>query len=101
MTVVLYHRTRAESAEAILRDGFRDGSGNYLTESLHSGVWLSNVPLDENEGACGDVLLEVQLDMTKDELAQYEWVEEGKPYREWLIPAAVLNPRATVRVAES
>ena len=24
-------------------------------------------------------------------LDQYEWKEEGKGYREWLIPAAVIN----------
>jgi len=26
-------------------------------------------------------------------LATFEWVEEGKPYREWLVPAALLNDR--------
>jgi hypothetical protein len=31
----------------------------------------------------------VQLDMTDADLARYEWVEEGKGYREWLAPAAL------------
>ncbi len=38
----LYHRTTAASAESILRDGFKDGTGHYLTGQLHSVVWLSN-----------------------------------------------------------
>jgi len=63
-------------------------------------VWLSNEPLDCNEGAKSDVLLEVALDVEEDDLAAYEWPEEGKPYREWLIPAAIVNARATVRIVE-
>jgi hypothetical protein len=41
-------------------------------------VWLSNEPLDCNEGAKGDVLLEVALDMGEDDYAAYEWPEEGR-----------------------
>ena len=55
----------------------KDGTGHYLTEQLHSGVWLSNEPLDCNEGAKGDVLLEVALDRGEDDFAAYEWLEEG------------------------
>jgi hypothetical protein len=95
----LYHRTTASRAEAILRDGFKDGTGHYLTDQLHSGVWLSNEPLDCNEGATGDVLLEVE-GLIDAELAAYEWVEEGKTYREWLIPAAIVNTKATVRIVD-
>ena len=94
----LYHRTTKASADAILRDGFKDGTGHYLTDELHSGVWLSNEPLDCNEGATGDVLLEVI--MSEVDVAAYEWVEEGKPYREWLIPAAIVNAKATIHVVD-
>jgi hypothetical protein len=93
----LFHRTTRAAVDTIVTDGFRDGHGNYLTESQWSGVWLSDTPLDENEGANGDVLLEVTLDIPNEELADWEWVEEGKPYREWLIPAAVVNPGAKIR----
>lgn len=96
----LYHRTSASNAKAILQDGFKDGTGHYLTDDLHSGVWLSNFPLDCNEGAWGDVLLEVALDMTEGELAAYEWPEEGKTYREWLIPAVIVNANATARIVD-
>jgi hypothetical protein len=85
--VRLFHRTSA--AEAILRDGFRDASGTYLTDSEHKGVWFSSVPLDVNEGADGDALLE--LHMPADVASSFEWVEAGKGYREFLIPAAVAN----------
>jgi hypothetical protein len=47
--LVLYHYTSAENAEQILREGFRDGEGYYLTEQLWRGVWLSDTPLDGNE----------------------------------------------------
>jgi hypothetical protein len=33
-------------------------------------------------------------------LAAFEWVEEGKPFREWLVPAAVLNDAGTVRLLD-
>src|SRR6266699_2442609 len=62
-------------------------------------VWLSNNPLDENEGTKGPVLLEVSVKATHREMAQFEWIEEGKPYREWLIPATFLNSRMVVKVA--
>ena len=52
----LYHRT--DAADDILRRGFRDGEGSYMTHVLLRGVWLSEVPLDVHEGAGGDQVLE-------------------------------------------
>jgi hypothetical protein len=84
-----YHRTTRAAADAILRDGFRDGVGYYLASEEFSGVWLANELLDENEGAFGDVVLlvEVPIGLIRD----YEWIEEGRFLREWLVPATVLN----------
>jgi hypothetical protein len=45
----LYHTTTGANAEAILREGFRDGEGRYGTDRLFRGVWLSDVPLDVND----------------------------------------------------
>lgn len=45
----LYHRTF--QADSVLAGGFRDARGSYLTAHIYEGVWLSDVPLDENEGA--------------------------------------------------
>ena len=83
----------------ILRDGFRNATGRYLTNREWSGVWVSDRPLDNNEGASGEALL--QITIAEDLLAAFEWVEEGKPYREWLVPAAVLNDAGTVRLLTS
>lgn len=98
--MILYHRTDPQAAENILQQGFRDSVGNYMTKNTYSGVWLSNVPLDENEGAGGDILLEVNTDMTESETTQYEWIEEGKGYREFLVPAAEINSRMKIRIVK-
>lgn len=94
-----YHRTSA--AEEILAHGFRDATGFYLTTQQWSGVWLSDVPLDGNEGATGDDLLAVDVpDEVAAQWADYEWCEEGKPHREWLVPAELLNACATVTMVD-
>ncbi len=64
----LLHRTTEEAAKAILRDGFRDAEGTSGTGQMFKGVWLSDVPLDAIEGATGDVLLEVTLEISDKDL---------------------------------
>jgi hypothetical protein len=71
-----------------------------MSTEEHTGVWLSNVPLDANEGAFGDTLLGVELDLTYEQLRLYGWVQDGAGYREWLIPAQIINAKATVRILE-
>lgn len=88
--MVLFHRT--SHADEILANGFKDATGYYLTDTLWTGVWFADRPLDSNEGADGDRLLSV--DISEELIADYEWIEEGKPYREWLIPAAIVNRMA-------
>ena len=97
--MILFHRTSSDIAQTILAQGFRDGEGTYLTLEHWSGVWLSNVPLDENEGAEGNTLLEIDLGISNEELAKFDWVEDGKPYREFLIPADVVNVHSIVRIS--
>jgi hypothetical protein len=53
-------------------------------------------PLDNSEGASGETLLRIEI--AEPLIAAYEWVEEGKPYREWLVPAAVLNKAGQVKI---
>jgi hypothetical protein len=77
MPLTLWHRTRTENAALIRREGFRDGAGRYLTELKLSGVWLSDHPLDANDGAWGEVLLRVALDCTEADIRDFEWIEEG------------------------
>jgi len=91
----LYHGTTTAAQQAILLAGFQDGSGSYMTDREHSGVWLSNRLLDENEGVCSEALLIVEIDAGLVE--PYEWVNEPPMgYREFLVPAAILNAHATV-----
>jgi hypothetical protein len=92
--MLLYHRTY--NADTILAEGFKDGTGYYVTDRLRSGVWLSDRPLDVNEGAHGDVLLAVEIPV--DDVLFYEWVEEGKPYREFLVPADLVDRHRPFRV---
>ena len=98
--VTLYHRTTEGVARHIVADGFRDSESYYGTENPHSGVWLSDRPLDADEGAVGNALLRVELNIGDREIAQFEWIEDGKPYREWLIPACLINELGTIVVAE-
>jgi hypothetical protein len=92
--MLYYHTT--DAAETILRDGFRDATGSYGLATLElNGVWLGDSPLDFNEGATGDQVLRVELPDDVD-LSDFELVEEHKPYREWCVPAALINNRAIV-----
>ena len=61
-------------------------------DRIWKGVWVSNLPLDPDEGAEGDALLEIRI--PESEVTPFEWAEEKKPYREFLVPAHVLNERA-------
>jgi hypothetical protein len=96
--VILYHSTTRENATNILREGFRDRTDHYMTDTPHTGVWLSDTPLDENEGGSSEVLLCVELE--EGVLAFYEWVETGKGYREFLVPAEIVN-RSPVKQSET
>jgi hypothetical protein len=91
--MTLYHRTC--HADAILSDGFRNGEGTYMTEQVWRGVWLSDRPLDANEGADGDNVLFVEI--PDDAVAEYEWIQDIG-YREFLVPAELVN-RYPVRAA--
>jgi hypothetical protein len=93
--ITLYHRTTKDIARRITADGFRDSEGYYGTENLHHGVWLSDRALDADEGAVGNAVLRVELTKDEPEIAQFEWIEDGKQYREWLIPASLINECGT------
>jgi hypothetical protein len=62
-------------------------------------VWLSDCLLDENEGGCSEALLIVEIDAGLVE--PYEWVSDpSMGYREFLVPAAIINAHATVTGAD-
>jgi hypothetical protein len=97
-SLVLWHRTPASAA--ILATGFRDAPQRATTEDGHDaefgGAYVSNRPLDANEGAKGRDLLRVVLRATEAEIDQYEHKDPEGTYREWCVPADVLNARARV-----
>ena len=86
--MILDHETSNENAAAIQAESFRDTGG--MTKANVAGAFLSYRPLDASEGP-RDTVVAVDLPLSKADLDQYEWKEEGKGYREWLISAAVNN----------
>ena len=90
--MIVYHATRdQESVTAILEHGFKDASDTYLTSTERSGIWLSDQPLlAGNGGLNGDEPL-LRLEIPESTLSEYEWIEDGKSYREWLVPADIVN----------
>ena len=92
----LYHGTKLDNAEQVARRGFQDVTSNFGLYSASSGepvnttgVFFSDLVLDENEGICSEAYF--VLDVPNEHLASYEWMEEGKGYREWCIPATLAN----------
>ena len=98
--MLVYHRTHHSTT--ILRDGFRDGDKMFITEEGDAldqrGIFVSaEWPLDENEGADGDGVIELAIPESL--FTEYELVEEGLTYREAMIPADALNAHlATARI---
>jgi hypothetical protein len=86
--MLLYHRT--PHGDTILAEGFKDAEGSYGTSRLWRGVWVSaGDAVTANEGAEGEDVVVVEI--SEATVSEFEWVEEGKPYREFLVPAAILN----------
>lgn len=85
--MIVYHRT--PEGAAIISGGFRDSEGYFMTDRLWRGVWLSDMPLDSNEGAKGAELLRIEI--PEAEIADYEWIQPEGTYREFLVPADVVN----------
>ena len=99
MSIVLFHRTTAENARAIIKDGFRDIP---VASKEFTGVWLSNRPPDiGNRMPLGESLLKVTLAIPEYELAFYGAVdEENESYGEWLIPASLIKIRGNVEIVD-
>jgi hypothetical protein len=83
--ITLYHRTDENIARKIIDGGFRDGKGYYMTPRLYSGVWVSDQPLDENEGANGNALIRI-------ELAKDEHEIEFRMDRGWQAVSGMVDP---------
>lgn len=95
----LYHRTNESNAKAIIDTGFVDR----VVQQFPDGVWLSTMPWEQgsakNRPADGPVILVELTGITRERMFhEYEVIEPGKPYREFIIPAEILNryPRRTL-----
>jgi hypothetical protein len=97
--LVLYHRTTRAAADAILRGGFGK-EADCSKSAPATGVWLSDVPLEDIGGTEGEVLLRLVLPTFEEELDAFEWAEEMKPYREWRVPVELINALMTVEEVE-
>jgi hypothetical protein len=98
-TVTVYHHTSA--ASAILEYGFHDLVGLYAQTraGMIVGVAVSDVPLDRYLDTTAYELLAV--DVPEGELLPYEFEESGKPYREFRVPAEVLNRCGPARLVNA
>jgi hypothetical protein len=90
---MIYYHTTANAC-LIACDGFRDATRAFGGVEL-TGVFLGDSPMDVNEGAKGVDVLQIKFPDLID-VDAYELVEEGKPYREWCVPAALINDHAEV-----
>jgi hypothetical protein len=85
--VKVYHVAHTAAADEIMRHGFRDIETSVGTTPLWlAGVFVSDEPLAVTEG--DDVIEVVLPDSTP---LENELVEADRGYREWCVPAAVLN----------
>jgi len=111
--VTLYHATTREAAASIVRDGFRDPDPFAPRTEFAGqvGIWLSDAPKSSvNNVAQGDSLLEVRFELSEKELAEWEDLESDPEwaggtvhlplpgYREWCIPADLVNRLGSVRL---
>src|SRR5215212_1741300 len=97
----LYHVTDRDSAQRILERGFEDSEVIHDDSELRIGVWVADRCLGDEEdvgprlGPVPDVALAV--DLPPQAVEPYERSDGGKPYREFCVPARILNAReATV-----
>lgn len=93
-----YHRTSKENGRAIVESGFQNSTGYLFGNRAWTGVWLTSMPLDQVAETESDTLLKVKLHVSERELARWEWTGEKRCFREWLIPAALLNRRMKAEV---
>lgn len=91
-----YHITTNKNAKLIVKNGFKDGVGSYgVVDSktgqskISKGVFLSNEVFLQRIKDEDDCVFVINIPVG--EIKQYEWIEEIKSYREWCVPAKIIN----------
>ena len=86
--MLLHHITKKRDAEKIEAGGLTDGTGSYMLTREGSGLWFVDNVRDFDAPPQFDTVL--TLSIPERVAAEYEWDDEVKPYREFLIPAIVV-----------
>ena len=60
----------------------------------------AEIALDAKEGAVGTVVLRVELTKDESEIAFFEWRDDATSYREWLVPASLINEYGSTVIDE-
>jgi len=100
----LYHVTDRASAEAILKHGFEDAEVIHDDRELLVGVWLADRCLAGEDdvgprrGPVADVALALEVPASLVEA--YERRDRGKPYREFCVPANLVNRHQVAAIQE-
>lgn len=105
MTIRVYHRTNNATADIIDREGFSDA---HPRSGYPAGVWVCNAPPyddnnnDGNRPHDGPVFL-IELEGVSRErmFREFEVIEAGKPYREFIVPTDLLNTSKRVRMTSA
>jgi len=98
----VFHSTLDEAADEIDRAGFHDLTGTgrivrvgmvggqFMGQEPWKGVWVADGPVSSALGDVTEALFIIEI--AEEEIASYEhfWVF-GQLYREWLVPAHILN----------
>ena len=85
----LFHIACNKNAEAILKEGFRNGTGYYLTDRLWEGVWIFDKPFNDEHLSDTDTLFAIEI--PEEDISDCEWAEEGKAYQKLLVDDKILN----------
>jgi len=72
-----FHIVSNKNAEAILKEGFRDGTGYYLTDQEHTGVWMCDKPF--NESYQDDTNTPLGIEIPEEDLAVFSAANKKRP----------------------
>jgi hypothetical protein len=95
MAMRLYHVTDRATADLILEHGFQDSEVIHDDRELQIGVWLADRCLAGEDdvgprlGPLPDTAVSIEL--PAEAVEPYERPDEDKPYREFCVPARIVN----------
>jgi hypothetical protein len=91
-----FHSTTLDVAGSIAEQGFPNVTAGPLTRAPGTGVWLTERPVMSGDGLGRmDAWFEIAIDESL--LLPFEWMEPGMAYRQWIVPADIINEHGLVR----